>query len=120
MNSLRRYTQLTAPNKPREAAVVFSPTEGCRGADVTSLQPAGMTHVGEQRALHGLQQNTLRVGGGAGGHCSGGGGGVGGAGMTLGAWEGGAHLDPQHQGLEGGHLLEDLFPWVVLNNSAPV
>lgn len=40
--------------------------------------------------------------------------------MTLGAWEGGPHLGPQHQGLEGGQLLEDFFPWVVLNNSALV
>lgn len=60
MNSLRRYTQLTAPDKPREAAVVFSPTEGCRGADVTSLQPAGMTRGGTESPSRAAAKHTSR------------------------------------------------------------
>lgn len=69
-NGPSRYTRHKAPNKRRGAAGVLGPTKGCRGADVTRPQPVGMTHAGEQRALHGPQENKSRVGGGSGGHRS--------------------------------------------------
>lgn len=103
------HTQHKAPNKPLACSAPLR-------ADVTVLQPAGMTHRGNTEGSSwaaGKQEpcGRLLLREGVRRRCW----------NDPGCWGGGPHLSPQHPLLEGGQLLVGfLFPGGVLNSSALV